>query len=315
MSELMDSINKARGKEAIMLGQNFHSNCQFISTGNREIDWALGGGVAMGRIIEIYGPESSGKTTFCLSVAAQFQKAGHDVAFVDVEHALDASYATKLGVDVNNMPISQPDNGEQALNITNDLIRSGLIKLVIVDSAAALLTEAELLGDIGDVHMGRQARLLSDGLKKLIISASNFDCTIIFTNQIRMKIGVMFGNPETTSGGQALKFYASQRIDTRKAKVIKDGETVIGQDTNIKVVKNKVAPPFREVEVALIYGEGYDNIGSLIELTEQKGILARAGAWYSYKGDNVAQGKENMKTLLKNDEKMRLELEKLLLAA
>jgi recombination protein RecA len=267
---------------------------------------ALGiGGIPQGRIIEIYGPESSGKTTLTLHIAAECQKMGGTVAFVDAEHALDTAYAAKLGVDVPNTLISQPDSGEQALEIADMLVRSGAVNLLIVDSVAALTPKAELEGEMGDSHMGLQARLMSQALRKLTGSISRSNCTVIFINQLRMKIGVMFGNPETTTGGNALKFYASVRMDIRRTGAIKDGENTIGSRTKIKIVKNKVAPPFKEVEFDIMYGEGISKIGDLIDVASAEGVIEKAGAWYSYNNQKIGQGREQAKaTILENPSMM-----------
>ena len=310
MSFIAD-LNKIRGSGTVVIGNQFHESCEFVSTGNSEIDWALGGGIPLGRMVEIYGPESSGKTTLCLTTAREYQLKGHNVAFVDVEQAVDMTYARKLGVNVDMLAICQPSSGEQALNVANDLLKSGKFGLVIIDSIAALVTQAELEGDIGKASMGQQARLMSSSLKQLIISASNAGCTVMFTNQMRMKIGVMFGNPETTPGGEAMKFYATQRIEMRKSTRITDGDVVIGQDTKIKIVKNKVAAPFREVNVPIIYGEGFDDMSSLVNMAEKAGALTKSGAWYSYNGKNIAQGKEKMRDLLLNDLELKAELSKI----
>ena len=296
------TIEKQFGKGAIMrLGTDqAEEKMPSISTGSLGIDLALGiGGVPQGRIIEIYGPESSGKTTLTLHIAAECQKAGGTVAFVDAEHALDTVYAGKLGVDVPNTLISQPDSGEQALEITDMLVRSGAVNLLIVDSVAALTPKAELEGDMGDSHMGLQARLMSQALRKLTGSISRSNCTVIFINQLRMKIGVMFGNPETTTGGNALKFYASVRMDIRRIGAIKDGEAVVGNRTKIKIVKNKVAPPFREVEFDIMYGEGISRAGDLLDTAANEGIVEKAGSWYSYNNAKLGQGREASKEFLK----------------
>jgi recombination protein RecA len=298
------TIEKQFGKGAIMrLGtEQAEKKIPAISTGSLGLDLALGvGGIPQGRIIEIYGPESSGKTTLTLHIAAECQKAGGTVAFVDAEHALDTVYAGKLGVDVPNTLISQPDSGEQALEIADMLVRSGAVNLLIVDSVAALTPKAELEGDMGDSHMGLQARLMSQALRKLTGSISRSNCTVIFINQLRMKIGVMFGNPETTTGGNALKFYASVRMDIRRIGAIKDGEAVIGNRTKIKVVKNKVAPPFREVEFDIMYGEGISQTGDLLDVAANEGIIEKAGAWYSYNNAKMGQGREQSKEFLKQN--------------
>jgi recombination protein RecA len=295
------TIEKQFGKGAIMkLGKDNEVKAMpAISTGALGLDLALGiGGIPKGRIIEIFGPESSGKTTLTLHIAAECQKAGGTVAFVDAEHALDTQYASKLGVDIPNTLISQPDSGEQALEITDHLVRSGAVDLLIVDSVAALTPKAELEGDMGDSHMGLQARLMSQALRKLTGSISRSNCTVIFINQLRMKIGVMFGNPETTTGGNALKFYASVRLDIRRIGAIKDGETVTGSRTKVKVVKNKVAPPFKEVEFDIMYGSGISKEGDLLDLAAANNIIEKAGAWYSYENNKIGQGRENSKVFL-----------------
>ena len=299
----LSQIERAFGKGSIMrLGQNPNVDIEAISTGSLGIDIALGiGGLPKGRIIEIYGPESSGKTTLALSVIAQSQKKGGTCAFIDAEHALDPSYAKKIGVDIDNLLISQPDAGEQALEIADTLVRSGAIDVLVVDSVAALVPKAELEGEMGDSHMGLQARLMSQALRKLTSTVSRSNTLIIFINQIRMKIGVMFGNPETTTGGNALKFYASVRIDIRRIGSIKDKEDVIGSQTRVKIVKNKVAPPFKIVDFDIMYGEGISKTGELIDLGVKAGIVEKAGAWFSYKGEKLGQGRENAKLFLKEN--------------
>ena len=298
----LSTIEKQFGKGAIMRldSSDAQEKVAAISTGSLGIDLALGvGGIPVGRIIEIYGPESSGKTTLTLHIAAECQKSGGTVAFIDAEHALDTVYAQKLGVDIPNTLISQPDSGEQALEIADMLVRSGAVNLLIVDSVAALTPKAELEGDMGDSHMGLQARLMSQALRKLTGSISKSNCTVIFINQLRMKIGVMFGNPETTTGGNALKFYASVRMDIRRIGAIKDGEAVTGNRTKVKIVKNKVAPPFREVEFDIMYGEGISQAGDLLDVAANEGIVEKAGAWYSYNNSKVGQGREQSKEFLK----------------
>ena len=307
----MSQIERAFGKGSIMrLGQNPNVDIEAISTGSLGIDIALGiGGLPKGRIIEIYGPESSGKTTLALSVIAQSQKKGGTCAFIDAEHALDPSYAKKIGVDIDNLLISQPDAGEQALEIADTLVRSGAIDVLVVDSVAALVPKAELEGEMGDSHMGLQARLMSQALRKLTSTVSRSNTLIIFINQIRMKIGVMFGNPETTTGGNALKFYASVRIDIRRIGSIKDKEDVIGSQTRVKIVKNKVAPPFKIVDFDIMYGEGISKTGELIDLGVKAGIVEKAGAWFSYKGEKLGQGRENAKLFLKENPAVAEEIE------
>ena len=307
----LSQIERAFGKGSIMrLGQNSHIDIEAISTGSLGIDIALGiGGMPKGRIIEIYGPESSGKTTRALSVIAQAQKKGGTCAFIDAEHALDPGYAKKIGVDIENLLISQPDAGEQALEIADTLVRSGAIDVLVVDSVAALVPKAELEGEMGDSHMGLQARLMSQALRKLTSTVSRSNTLIIFINQIRMKIGVMFGNPETTTGGNALKFYASVRIDIRRVGSIKDKDDVIGSQTRVKIVKNKVAPPFKVVDFDIMYGEGISKTGELIDLGIKAGLVEKAGAWFSYKGEKLGQGRENAKLFLRDHPEIADEIE------
>ncbi|MCP5362337.1 MAG: recombinase RecA [Hyphomicrobiales bacterium] len=296
-------IEKNFGKGSVMkLGQREALNIEAIPTGSIGLDLALGiGGVPKGRIVEIYGPESSGKTTLTLSIIAQAQKKGGTCAFVDAEHALDPEYAAKLGVNIDELLISQPDTGEQALEIADTLVRSGAVDIVIIDSVAALVPKAEIEGEMGDSHMGLQARLMSQALRKLTGSISKTHCTVVFINQIRMKIGVMFGNPETTTGGNALKFYSSVRIDIRKIGTIKDKDEVIGSQTRCKVVKNKVAPPFRQAEFDIIYGEGISREGELIDLGVKENIVEKSGSWFSYDSQRIGQGRENAKQFLKEN--------------
>ncbi len=308
----MSQIEKAFGKGSIMrLGQdNAHVDIEGISTGSLGLDMALGiGGLPRGRIVEIYGPESSGKTTLALSVIAQAQKNGGTCAFIDAEHALDPSYAKKIGVDIENLLISQPDAGEQALEITDTLVRSGAIDVLVVDSVAALVPKAELEGEMGDSHMGLQARLMSQALRKLTSTIARSNTLVIFINQIRMKIGVMFGNPETTTGGNALKFYASVRIDIRSIGKIKDKEDIIGSQTRVKIVKNKVAPPFKVVDFDIMYGEGISKTGELIDLGVKANVIEKSGAWFAYNGDKLGQGRENAKLFLKDHPEVALEIE------
>jgi recombination protein RecA len=277
-------------------------NIDAISTGSLSLDIALGiGGLPKGRVVEIYGPESSGKTTLTLQVVAEAQKMGGTAAFIDAEHALDPQYAEKLGVNVDELLVSQPDTGEQALEITDMLVRSGAVDVVIIDSVAALTPKAEIEGDMGDSHVGLQARLMSQALRKLTANIKRTNCLVIFINQIRMKIGVMFGNPETTTGGNALKFYASVRLDIRRIGAIKKGDEVVGNDTRVKVVKNKVAPPFKQVQFEILYGEGISHEGEIIELGVKQSIINKSGAWYSYNGDRIGQGKENVRNFLKEN--------------
>ncbi len=307
----LSQIERAFGKGSIMrLGQSTNIDIEAISTGSLGIDIALGiGGLPKGRIVEIYGPESSGKTTLALSVIAQAQKKGGTCAFIDAEHALDPSYAKKIGVDIENLLISQPDAGEQALEIADTLVRSGAIDVLVVDSVAALVPKAELEGEMGDSHMGLQARLMSQALRKLTSTVSRSNTLIIFINQIRMKIGVMFGNPETTTGGNALKFYASVRMDIRRIGAIKDKDDVIGSQTRVKIVKNKVAPPFKTVDFDIMYGEGISKTGELIDLGVKAGIVEKSGAWFSYKGEKLGQGRENAKLFLKENPNIAEEIE------
>ncbi len=307
----LTQIERTFGKGSIMrLGQNTNIDIEAISTGSLGTDIALGiGGLPKGRIIEIYGPESSGKTTFALSVIAQSQKKGGTCAFVDAEHALDPSYAKKIGVDIENLLVSQPDSGEQALEIADTLVRSGAIDVLVIDSVAALVPKAELEGEMGDSHMGLQARLMSQALRKLTSTVSRSNTLIIFINQIRMKIGVMFGNPETTTGGNALKFYASVRLDIRRIGAIKDKDEVIGSQTRVKIVKNKVAPPFKTVDFDIMYGEGISKTGELIDLGVKAGIVEKSGAWFSYKGEKLGQGRENAKLFLRDHPDVADEIE------
>ena len=308
----LTQIERAFGKGSIMrLGQReIAVEAEAVSTGSLGLDIALGiGGLPRGRVIEIYGPESSGKTTLALHVIAEAQRTGGTCAFIDAEHALDPSYAKKLGVNVDNLLISQPDAGEQALEIADTLVRSGAIDVLVVDSVAALVPRAELEGDMGDTHVGLQARLMSQALRKLTGSISRSRCMVIFINQIRMKIGVMFGNPETTTGGNALKFYASVRLDIRRIGSIKDKETVVGNQTRVKVVKNKVAPPFRVVEFDVMYGEGISKNGELIDLGVAASVVEKSGAWFSYNGQRIGQGRENAKAFLKENPQIAGEIE------
>jgi len=313
----MGQIEKQFGKGSIMrLGEDFVlPDVQAISTGSISLDIALGvGGVPRGRIIEIYGPESSGKTTLALHIAAEAQKRGGIVAFVDAEHALDIHYARKLGVRTDDLLVSQPDTGEQALEITEVLVRSGAIDVLVVDSVAALVPRAEIEGEMGDSHMGLQARLMSQALRKLTATISKSNCCVIFINQIRMKIGVMFGNPETTTGGNALKFYASVRMDIRRTAAIKQGQDSIGSRTRVKVVKNKVAPPFKEAEFDIMYGTGISREGDIVDLGAETGIIEKSGAWYSYNGERIGQGRENAKSFLAEHRESAAEIEAKLLA-
>ena len=307
----MGQIEQTYGKGSIMkLGQRSVMDVEAISTGSLSLDVALGiGGLPKGRIVEIYGPESSGKTTLALHVIAEAQKMGENCAFIDAEHALDPAYAKKLGVNIDELIISQPDTGEQALEITDSLVRSKAISVLVVDSVAALTPKAEIEGEMGDAHMGLQARLMSQALRKLTGSVSKSNCMVIFINQIRMKIGVMFGSPETTAGGNALKFYSSCRLDIRRIGAIKDKDEIIGNQTRVKVVKNKVAPPFRVVEFDIMYGEGISKLGELIDLGVKVGAIEKSGAWFSYKGNKIGQGRENSKIFLKDNLDIAKEIE------
>jgi len=312
LSAALGQIEKQFGKGSVMrLGDSgVDMTMGVISTGSLSLDIALGvGGLPRGRVIEIYGPESSGKTTLALQVVAECQKAGGAAAFVDAEHALDPTYADKLGVDIDDLLVSQPDTGEQALEITDMLVRSGAVDVVVVDSVAALTPKAEIEGDMGDSHMGLQARLMSQALRKLTGNIKRSNTMVIFINQIRMKIGVMFGNPETTTGGNALKFYASVRLDIRRIGAIKRGDEIIGNETRVKVVKNKVAPPFKQCEFEILYGEGSSREGELIDLGVKQGFIDKAGAWYSYNEERIGQGKDNVRTFLKEHPEMADEID------
>ena len=312
LSAALSQIEKQFGRGAIMsLGDSAADrDISVISTGSLGLDVALGvGGLPRGRVIEIYGPESSGKTTLTLQTIAECQKAGGTAAFVDAEHALDPIYAEKLGVDVKKLLVSQPDTGEQALEITDMLVRSGAVDMVVIDSVAALTPRAEIEGDMGDSHMGLQARLMSQALRKLTSNIKKSNTLVIFINQIRMKIGVMFGNPETTTGGNALKFYASVRLDIRRTGAIKKGEEILGNETRVKVVKNKVAPPFRQVDFEIIYGEGISRESELIELGVAHNLVDKSGAWYTYNGARIGQGKDNVREYLKENKSVAQEIE------
>ncbi len=306
----IDQINKQFGKGSIMrLGDNKQMDIESIPTGSLSLDIALGiGGLPCGRIVEIYGPESSGKTTLTLELIAQAQKIGKSCAFIDAEHALDPIYASKLGVNIQNLYVSQPDNGEQALDICDTLVRSGGVDLIIIDSVAALVPKAEIDGDMGDSHMGLQARLMSQALRKLTGSIKQANCMCVFINQLRMKIGVMFGNPETTTGGNALKYYASVRLDIRKGAPIKDGEDVIGNETRVKVVKNKVAPPFKTADFQILYGKGISMESEIVDLGVKADIIEKSGAWFSYKGQKIGQGKNNVIKYLESNNEVREEI-------
>ncbi len=312
----MKQIAKKYGDGAIMrLGQNTTLNVEAIPTGSMTLDMALGvGGVPRGRIIEIYGPESSGKTTVALSIVAQAQKLEGEAAFIDVEHALDPVYAKALGVDIDNLLVSQPDSGEQALEIAEALIRSGAIDVIVLDSIAAMTTRAEIDGEMGDLHVGQLARLMSQAMRKLTAAISRSNCVAIFINQIREKIGVMYGNPETTPGGRALKFYSSVRIEVRKGEVIKSGNDIIGASTKCKIVKNKVAPPFKDCTFDMMYGTGISRTGEVLDLAVQLDIIKKGGSWFSYKDQKLGQGRDNVKEVLKNDEALMKEIEEQIIA-
>lgn len=307
----LKQIEKEFGKGAVMrLGDETDKKVEVISTGSISLDKALGvGGFPKGRIIEIYGPESSGKTTFALHAIANAQKDGGYAAFIDAEHALDPVYAKALGVDIENLILSQPDSGEQALEIAEALITSGSIDIIVIDSVAALVPEAELNGDMGDSHVGLHARLMSQAMRKLAGVINKTKCVAIFINQIREKVGIMFGNPETTTGGRALKFYASVRLEIRRAEAIKDGSNILGNRTTAKVVKNKVAPPFKTAEVDIIYGQGISKMGEIVDLAVAANIINKAGAWFSYNGNKIGQGRENAKEFLKNNPEIANEIE------
>jgi recombination protein RecA len=312
----VDQIEKQFGKGSIMrLGDAHKVDVETIPTGSISLDLALGGGIPKGRVIEIYGPESSGKTTVCLHAVAEVQKRGGTAAYVDAEHALDPAYAKRIGVDTDNLLLSQPDSGEQALEVVETLVRSNAVDIIVVDSVAALVPQAEIEGDMGDAHMGLQARLMSQALRKLTGVISKTKCTVIFVNQLRMKIGIMFGNPETTTGGNALKFYASVRMDIRRISQIKTGDSIIGNHCRIKVVKNKVAPPFREAEFDIMYNQGISREGDVIDLAANYEVVAKSGAWYEYKGEKIAQGREAAKQYLKDNPKVREEIAEKTLAA
>jgi len=312
LTAALSQIEKQFGKGAIMrMGDGTPiRNVDVVSSGSLALDVALGiGGLPRGRVVEIYGPESSGKTTLTLQVIAEAQKVGGTAAFVDAEHALDPQYAENLGVNVEDLLVSQPDTGEQALEITDMLVRSGAVDIVVVDSVAALTPKAEIEGEMGDRHVGLQARLMSQALRKLTANIQRSNCMVVFINQIRMKIGVMFGSPETTTGGNALKFYSSVRLDIRRIGAIKKGEEVIGNQTRVKVVKNKMAPPFRQAEFEILYGKGISKLGELIDLGVANGIIEKSGAWYSYEKDRIGQGKENVRAFLEEHAEMAAEIE------
>ncbi|REL25576.1 recombinase RecA [Thalassotalea euphylliae] len=311
LSAALGQIERQFGKGSIMrLGENRSMDVETISTGSLGLDIALGaGGLPMGRVVEIYGPESSGKTTLTLEVIAEAQRNGKVCAFVDAEHALDPIYAEKLGVNINDLLVSQPDTGEQALEICDMLTRSGAVDVIVVDSVAALTPKAEIEGDMGDSHVGLQARMLSQAMRKLTGNLKQSNTMMIFINQIRMKIGVMFGNPETTTGGNALKFYASVRLDIRRIGAVKAGDEIVGNETRVKVVKNKIAPPFKQVEFQIMYGEGINNLGEILDLGVQNKMVEKAGAWYSYNGDRIGQGKANATKYLKEHPEVAQELD------
>ena len=312
IDDTLKSIEKQFGKGSIMkLGDKVYEHMEVVPTGSLALDLALGvGGYPKGRIIEIYGPESSGKTTFALQAIAEHQKVGGRAAFIDAEHALDPVYAEKLGVNIDELLLSQPDTGEQALEICDALVRSEAISIIVIDSVAALVPQAEIDGEMGDSHVGLQARLMSQALRKLNGTISKTNTTVIFINQLREKVGVMFGNPETTTGGRALKFYSSVRLEIRRSEQLKMGDGVVGNKTTVKVVKNKVAPPFKSCVVDIMYGEGVSREGEVIDLASDAGIIDKTGAWYSYNGEKLGQGKENVKLLLKENVELRDELEK-----
>ncbi len=316
LSSALSQIEKQFGKGAVMrMGDRTDDTVDVISTGSLGLDIALGiGGLPRGRVVEIYGPESSGKTTLTLQVIANCQRNGGTAAFVDAEHALDPSYAEKLGVKVDDLLVSQPDTGEQALEIADMLVRSGAVDVVVIDSVAALTPKAEIEGEMGDSHVGLHARLMSQALRKLTANIKKSNCMVIFINQIRMKIGVMFGNPETTTGGNALKFYASVRLDIRRVGSVKRGEEVIGSETRVKVVKNKLAPPFRQADFEILYGEGASREGEIIELGVTHNLVEKSGAWYSYKGERIGQGKDNTRLFLRDHAAMAKEIEDLIRA-
>lgn len=311
LESALSQIEKAYGKGSVMkLGDNMHLNVETVPSGSLGLDLALGvGGVPKGRVVEVYGPESGGKTTVALHMVAEVQKRGGIAGFIDAEHALDPVYAKKIGVDIDNLYISQPDTGEQALEITETMVRSGAVDIVIVDSVAALVPKAEIEGEMGDSHVGLQARLMSQALRKLTAIIGKTNCTVIFINQLREKVGVMFGNPETTTGGRALKYYSSIRLEVRRGEQIKKDGEAIGNRTKIKVVKNKVAPPFRTAEVDIIYGEGISREGDILDLAVTENIVNKSGAWYAYNGDKIGQGRENAKLFLKEHPDLMEEVE------
>lgn len=307
----IEQIEKQHGKGSVMrLGEGPIQQVEVISTGSISLDAALGiGGIPRGRVIEIFGPESSGKTTLCLHIISEAQKTGGICAFIDAEHAMDMQYAKRLGVDVNNLLLSQPEYGEQALEIVETLVRSGALDVIVIDSVAALTPRAEIEGEMGDPSMGVQARLMSQALRKLTSAIAKSKTSVIFTNQLRMKIGVMFGNPETTTGGNALKFYASVRLDVRRIEAIKDGTAMIGNRTRVKVVKNKVAPPFREAQFDILYNEGISRLGDLIDVAVEHNVIAKSGSWFSYKEDRIGQGRDAVKKYMQENEKLAKEID------
>lgn len=310
LSAALSQIERQFGKGSVMKMNESAGPMPAISTGSLGLDIALGiGGLPLSRICEIYGPESAGKSTLCLQLVAEAQKKGLNAAFIDAEHALDPVYAEKLGVDLDELLVSQPDTGEQALEITDMLVRSNSVGLIIVDSVAALVPKAEIEGEMGDSHVGLQARLMSQALRKLTGNVKNANCLVVFVNQIRMKIGVMFGSPETTTGGNALKFYSSVRMDIRRTGAVKDGDEVIGNETRVKVVKNKVAPPFRQAEFQIMYGQGTNKLGEIVDLGVKQGLVDKSGAWYAYKGDKIGQGKANACKFLKENPEIANEIE------
>ena len=314
LNAALSQIEKQFGKNTVMrLGDNTVLAVEAVSTGSLTLDIALGiGGLPKGRIVEIYGPESSGKTTMTLQAIAECQKAGGTCAFIDAEHALDPQYARKLGVDLDNLLVSQPDHGEQALEIADMLVRSGAVDMIVVDSVAALTPRAEIEGEMGDSHMGLQARLMSQALRKITGNAKRSNCMVIFINQIRMKIGVMFGSPETTTGGIALKFYASVRLDIRRIGQVKEGDEIVGSETRVKVVKNKMAPPFKEALFQILYGKGVNQLGELVDLAVAQELVQKAGAWYSYQGNKIGQGKNNVIRHLEENPQIAQELDRLI---
>lgn len=314
LNAALSQIEKQFGKNSVMrLGDNTVQAVEAVSSGSLTLDIALGiGGLPKGRIVEIYGPESSGKTTMTLQAIAECQKAGGTCAFIDAEHALDPQYARKLGVDIDNLLVSQPDHGEQALEIADMLVRSGAVDMIVVDSVAALTPKAEIEGEMGDSHMGLQARLMSQALRKITGNAKRSNCMVVFINQIRMKIGVMFGSPETTTGGNALKFYASVRLDIRRIGQVKEGDEIVGSETRVKVVKNKMAPPFREAIFQILYGKGVNRLGEIVDLAVSQELVQKAGAWYSYQGSKIGQGKNNVIRHLEEHPELAKDLDRMI---